>query len=87
MSQDMSILQANAMIGEMVTVAPPDGSAPLTGQVSSVQIQSGTPVVTVNGPTYNLSQVTAIAPPVSINTPTASTATANTAQTLIAKHN
>jgi flagellar basal-body rod modification protein FlgD len=77
MSQDMSVLQANSMMGEMVTVAPSDGSAPVTGQVSGVQISSGTPVVMVNGQTYNLSQVTAIAPPVSTPTTTSTTQTTN----------
>jgi flagellar basal-body rod modification protein FlgD len=73
MSQNMSVLQANSMLGEMVTVAPANGATPVTGQVSAVQIQSGTPVVMVNGQTYSLSQVTAITPPVSTPTPTAST--------------
>jgi flagellar basal-body rod modification protein FlgD len=74
MSQNMSVLQANSIIGELVTVAPSNGSGPVTGQVSSVQIQSGTPTVMINGQSYNLSQVTAIAPPVS--TPTTSTSNA-----------
>ena len=76
MSQDMSILQANSMMGEIVTVAPAEASAPVTGQVSAVQIQSGTPVVVVNGQTYSLSQVTAISPPVS--TPAATSTTTQT---------
>lgn len=76
MSQGMSVLQANSMMGEMATVAPSNGSGPVTGQVSAVQIQSGTPVVIINGQTYSLSQVTAIAPPVS--TPAT---TPNTTQT------
>ena len=84
MSQNMSVLQANAMIGEMVTVAPAGSAAPVSGQVSAVQIQSGTPVIMVNGQSYSLSQVTAIAPPVSTNTPTT---TANTAQTSKTKIN
>jgi len=79
MSQDMSVLQANSMMGEMVTVAPTDGTASVSGQVTAVQIQSGTPVVVVNGQSYNLSQVTAIAPPVSA--PTTTTTTANAVQT------
>ena len=74
MSQDMSILQANTMIGEQVTVAPSNGSGVVTGQVSSVQVQSGTPAIIINGQSYNLSQVTAIAPtPVSTQTTSSST--------------
>jgi hypothetical protein len=73
MSQDMSILQANSMIGEQVTVAPSNGSGAVTGQVSSVQVQSGTPTIIINGQSYNLSQVTSIAPPVSTQTTSSST--------------
>ena len=73
MSQDMSILQANSMIGEQVTVAPSNGSGAVTGQVSSVQFQSGTPTIKINGQSYNLSQVTSIAPPVSTQTTSSST--------------
>ena len=75
MSQNMSVLQANSMLGEMVTVAPANGAAPLSGLVSAVQIQSGTPVVMVNGQSYNLSQVTAITQPVT--TPAVTTQNAN----------
>ena len=77
MSQDMSVLQANSMMGEMVTVAPTDGTASVSGQVTAVQIQSGTPVVMVNGQCYNLSQVTAIAPPVSTPTTASTNQTSN----------
>ena len=75
MSQNMSILQANSLMGETVTVAPSDGSAPVSGAVTGVQIQSGTPVILINGQSYNLTQVTAIAPPVS--TPAATTPNSN----------
>jgi flagellar basal-body rod modification protein FlgD len=73
MSQDISILQANSLIGEQVTATSSDGSGSVTGQVSGVQIQSGTPVILLNGQTYNLSQVTAIAPAASTQTTTGST--------------
>jgi flagellar basal-body rod modification protein FlgD len=63
MAQNMSVLQANSMLGESVTVAPSDGSPNVSGLVSAVQIQSGTPVITVNGQSYNLNQITTIAPP------------------------
>ena len=66
MSQNMSILRANSMLGEVVTVAPNDGSAPVSGLVSAVQMQSGTPLITVNGQSYNLNQITTITPPVSM---------------------
>jgi flagellar basal-body rod modification protein FlgD len=75
MQQNMAVLQANSMIGETVTATPTSGSTTVTGQVTGVQIQSGTPVIVVGGQTYNLSQVTSITPPVS------STSTANSANT------
>jgi flagellar basal-body rod modification protein FlgD len=82
MSQDMSVLQANTMIGETVTVTPTDGSSSVTGQVSGVEIQSSTPVLVVNGQSYALSQVTAIAPTsTSSSSSTSSTATGSTTQT------
>ena len=76
MAQNMSILQANSMLGESVTVAPTDGSGPVSGLVSAVQIQSGTPVITINGQSYNLNQVTSITPP-----PAPTTAATGTSQT------
>jgi len=75
MSQNMSVLQANSMLGEMVTVAPADGTTHISGLVSEVKILSGTPVVMVNGQSYNLSQVTDITQPVT--TPAATTQNSN----------
>ena len=72
MAQDLSILQANSMIGETVNVNSADGSTSSSGTVSSVLMNSGVPEVMVNGQAYNLSQVTAIAPP---PTPAATSAT------------
>jgi flagellar basal-body rod modification protein FlgD len=82
MSQNMAALQANSLMGETVTVAPSDGSALITGTVSSVAIQSGTPVLMVNGQPYNLNQVTTISlPPATTvatqTTPTSTTQTSN----------
>jgi flagellar basal-body rod modification protein FlgD len=80
MSQDMAALQANSLIGETVTVAPSDGSAPISGTVGSVQIQSGTPVVVVNGESYNMNQVTSIYPPMNLAAAAPAT-TSSTTQT------
>ena len=82
MSQNMAVLQANALIGEMVTVTPANGSGSVTGTVSAVQIASGTPAIMVNGQSYKLNQITAITPPASTQ---AQTATANATQTQIKK--
>jgi flagellar basal-body rod modification protein FlgD len=76
MSQNLSAIQATSMLGETVTAAPSDGSAPITGLVSSVAISAGTPVVMVNGQPYNLNQVTSITPPVI--TPATTTSTTQT---------
>ncbi len=70
MSQNLSAMQATSMLGEMVTASPSDGSAPITGQVSSVSISGGVPTVLVNGQPYNLSQVTSVSPPVANTNPT-----------------
>jgi len=78
MSQNLSALQASSMLGETVTAAPSDGSAPVTGLVSSVSISAGTPTVMVNGQPYNLNQVTAITPPVTTPTTTPTTTTSTT---------
>jgi flagellar basal-body rod modification protein FlgD len=74
MSQDMSVLQANALIGETVNVTTTDGSSSLTGTVGSVMINAGVPEVMVNGQAYNLSQISSISPP----TQTAATSPAPT---------
>ena len=52
--------QANGLLGRSVTLQKSDGST-LSGTVSSVQVNSGTPQLVVNGSPYNLSQVINIA--------------------------
>ena len=61
-----AVQQANSLIGRQVTLAAQDGTFP-SGQVSGVQMVSGTPKVLVNGSLYDLSQV------YSISTPTVTT--------------
>jgi flagellar basal-body rod modification protein FlgD len=58
---DMKILQANTLLGRTVAVTATSG-AQTSGVVSAVQIQAGTPSVVVNGVTYALNQILAIAP-------------------------
>ena len=62
MSQDLSVLQANSMIGETVNVNSADGSTSTTGTVGSVLMNAGVPEIIVGGQPYNLSQVTSISP-------------------------
>jgi flagellar basal-body rod modification protein FlgD len=65
---DLEGLQANALIGQTVSVA--STGSPQTGVVSSVQMQTGSPPqIMVNGQAYTLSQLSAIFP----TTTTAST--------------
>jgi len=67
---DIEGLQANALIGQTVSVT--STGSPQTGVVSSVQMQSGSaPQIIVNGQAYTLSQLAAIFP-------TASTAASTT---------
>src|SRR5215468_3464837 len=58
---DSELLQANSLIGRTVQVQ--DGnSTPITGQVTAVQMEEGTPKLMVNGHTYDLSNVLSITP-------------------------
>ncbi len=52
-------LQANSLLGLSVQVQPAQGS-PITGVVSAVTLQAGTPSITVNGQSYDLSQVLSV---------------------------
>jgi flagellar basal-body rod modification protein FlgD len=75
MSQDLSILQANSMIGETVNVNSADGSSTSSGTVSEVLMNAGVPEVMVGGQTYNLSQINSISP---TTTPASTAATQTT---------
>jgi flagellar basal-body rod modification protein FlgD len=55
------ILQANGMIGRDVALQREDETI-VQGTVSAVQIVEGTPMIIVNGESYNLNQVLTIAP-------------------------
>jgi flagellar basal-body rod modification protein FlgD len=58
---DLEGLQANALIGQTVSVN--STGTPQTGMVSSVQMQTGaSPQIMVNGQAYTLSQLSAIFP-------------------------
>ena len=65
---DIEGLQANALLGQTVSVA--STGSPQTGAVSSVQMQSGSePQLIVNGQPYSLSQLSAIFPTTTSTTP------------------
>lgn len=80
MQTDMSALQASNLIGSTVGVTATDGTM-VSGQVSGVLIQSGTPQIVVNGQTYGLSQIVSITPTVAATTPSTSSTTPATTQT------
>jgi flagellar basal-body rod modification protein FlgD len=64
---DVKVLQANTLLGRTVTVTDASGSQ-TSGLVSAVQIQAGTPEVVINGQSYTLAQILAIAPSSSTST-------------------
>ncbi|MGA2175609.1 MAG: flagellar hook capping FlgD N-terminal domain-containing protein [Verrucomicrobiota bacterium] len=80
MEGDLQTLQADSLIGQTVTLTPSTGAAQVSGVVSSVQIASGTPEIVVNGQTYTLSQVAAVAPTVSTSTTPTNSATQSSTQ-------
>jgi flagellar basal-body rod modification protein FlgD len=68
MQSDLASLQANNLLGRTVSVNTTSGSL-ITGLVSAVQMQSGTPSIVINGQSYDLSQIAAVAPTVAATTP------------------
>jgi flagellar basal-body rod modification protein FlgD len=57
---DQRVLQANALLGQTVGLQTDAGVT--TGVVSAVRIESGTPMLIVNGLPFDLSQVATITP-------------------------
>ena len=66
---DMASLQANALIGETVTVQPTNGAPAVTGIVAGVVMSKGQPNVYIDGNIYPLTEITTVAPTI----PTSST--------------
>lgn len=66
-SQQASINSANGMLGGYVTVADAAFGS-VTGQVTSVKVENGTPKLLINGVPYDLSAVqsVSITPPVAV---------------------
>lgn len=58
---DQELLKANALLGRTVDVQIDDRTV-ATGPVSAVLIEAGKPRVVVNGASYGLNQILAIAP-------------------------
>jgi flagellar basal-body rod modification protein FlgD len=63
MATDMGALQADALIGQTVSVASAtNGTQSTSGVVNGVVMSGGVPNILVNGQLYDLSQIQAIAP-------------------------
>jgi flagellar basal-body rod modification protein FlgD len=69
MQGNVASLQASQLLGATVTVA---GSPNVTGAVSAIQMNNGTPDVVVGGQPYDLTAILNIQAPVPATTPTAS---------------
>ena len=69
LKSQQQFLQAGSLIGTTVALQS-DSNTVLTGVVSGMQLQSGTPMLMVNGRTYDLSQVLSV-----VTTPTTPTTT------------
>jgi len=61
MNTQQQLLQASQLLGRTVTLQA-DPQTTVSGVVQSVQINSGTPQILVNGKVYDLSQVLTISP-------------------------
>ncbi len=61
MQSSQQFLQATTLIGRSVVLQDAD-QATVSGVVSAVQMVAGTPMLVINGQSYDLSQVTAVAP-------------------------
>jgi flagellar basal-body rod modification protein FlgD len=69
MSKQQQFLQANALIGREVILQDDQGTV-ISGTVSAVLVDSGTPKIVVNGQAYDLSSLLyASAPPVATTQP------------------
>jgi len=56
---DQEFLQANSLLGRVVELQTGQDT-PISGTVSAVQVEAGTPKLVVNGQVYELSQVLSI---------------------------
>ena len=60
---DNQVLQANSLLGRKVSLqSSQDNNAVITGTVSAVQMEAGTPKIVVNGQPYDLSTLLSIQP-------------------------
>jgi flagellar basal-body rod modification protein FlgD len=74
MSGSMQSIQANALIGQTVSVSSAtNGAQGATGVVTGVDFSSGSPEILVNGASYSLSQIDSVLPTQTATTTPSST--------------
>jgi len=74
MQGNMASIQANALLGQTVQIQPTTGNS-VSGEVSAVQYDAGTPSIIVDGQPYSLSQILSVTPTVAATTTPAATPT------------
>jgi tRNA A37 threonylcarbamoyladenosine synthetase subunit TsaC/SUA5/YrdC len=67
MQNTQTFAEASSLIGKQVNLLLDSSGATTQGVVSAVDLSSGTPQIVVNGQSYNLSQVLAVAAPPASN--------------------
>jgi flagellar basal-body rod modification protein FlgD len=70
MSSSLSMMQASSLIGSEVSLKVEGKQVPVTGVVSGVVMDSGTPKILVRGVTYELGQVQSVYLPTATSTST-----------------
>ncbi len=80
MSGSLAMIQANALVGNTVTVQIGTQST-ASGMVQGVIMQNGSPQIVINGSQYSLSQVVSVAPTVSSSSSSSSSPTSTTTPT------
>jgi flagellar basal-body rod modification protein FlgD len=63
MRKEQQLLQANAVLGRAVELKD-DNDLLITGTVSAIQVDAGTPKIVVNGQSYDLSTLLSVKPAV-----------------------
>jgi flagellar basal-body rod modification protein FlgD len=64
--RDQELVKANSLLGRTVDIQV-DASTRLTGVVTAVQVEAGTPKVVVGGGSYDMSQLLSITPTIDGN--------------------
>jgi flagellar basal-body rod modification protein FlgD len=63
LQSSQTLAQASSMLGQQVTLQGDSQSTTTQGVVTSIDVSSGTPMIVVNGTSYDLSNVISISSP------------------------